>query len=113
MKIAKLLVAFILAFSASLGMAADKAPTLDKNSCGKFEYPKAALINEEAGVVSLSLLVGADGTVSDSKLEKSSGSKTLDKAAVKIYSACKYSPAIKDGKSEQAWTKIEHVWSLT
>ncbi|MBC7404769.1 MAG: energy transducer TonB [Cytophaga sp.] len=109
----KFLVALFLACSASIGFAADKAPTLDKNSCGKFEYPKAALINEETGIVSLSLLVATDGTVTDSKLDKSSGSKTLDKAAVKIYSACKYSPATKDGKSEQAWTKIEHVWSLT
>ena len=113
MKLTKLVIALLLACSASFSMAADKAPALDKNTCGKIEYPKAALINEEAGVVLMSLLVGADGTVTDSKLEKSSGSKTLDKAAVKIYSACKYSPATKDGKSEQAWTKIEHVWSLT
>jgi len=113
MKMTKLVIALLLASSATIVIAADKAPILERSTCGKFEYPKAALINEEAGVVSLSLLVAADGTVADSKLEKSSGSKTLDKAAVKIYSACKYSPATKDGKSEQAWTKIEHVWSLT
>ena len=113
MKFAKLVASLFFIASTANVFAADKAPVLEKNSCGKVEYPKAALMNEEAGVVSLSLLVTADGSVSDSKLEKSSGSKTLDKAAVKIYSACKYSPAIKDGKSEQAWTKIEHVWSLS
>lgn len=113
MKLTQLVIALFLAGSASLSMAADKAPTLDKNSCGKAEYPKAALMNEESGVVSLSLLVMPDGSVTDSKVEKSSGSKTLDKAAVKIYTACKYSPGTKDGKSEQAWAKVEHVWTLS
>jgi periplasmic protein TonB len=113
MKMTKFVLALLLASSTIIATAADKAPVLEKSTCGKFDYPKAALINEETGVVLMSLLVAADGTVTDSKLEKSSGSKTLDKAAVKIYSTCKYSPATKDGKSEQAWTKIEHVWSLT
>jgi protein TonB len=113
MKISKWIIALMLSSSATFVIAADKAPTLDKNSCGKAEYPKAALMNEESGVVSLSVLVTADGSVQDSKVEKSSGSKTLDKAAIKIYSSCKYSPGIKDGKSEQAWTKVEHVWTLS
>lgn len=103
----------MLSGSATAAFAADKAPVLDKNSCGKADYPKAALMNEESGVVSLSVLVMPDGTVTDTKIEKSSGSKSLDKAAQKIYSSCKYSPGTKDGKSEQAWTKLEHVWTLS
>ena len=113
MKISTLLIALLLSSSATVAVAADKAPVLDKNSCGKVDYPKAALMNEESGVVSLSLLVMTDGSVTDSKVEKSSGSKTLDKAAQKIYTSCKYSPGTKDGKSEQAWTKVEHVWTLS
>ena len=112
-KLTKLVVGLFLACAASVSLAADKAPVLDKNSCSKAEYPKAALMNEESGVVSLSILVMADGSVTDSKVDKSSGSKTLDKAAIKIYTACKYSPGIKDGKSEQAWAKVEHVWTLS
>lgn len=113
MKISHWIIALMLSGSATLVMAADKAPVLDKNSCSKAEYPKAALMNEESGVVSLAILVMPDGSVTDSKVEKSSGSKTLDKAAVKIYTSCKYSPGTKDGKSEQAWTKVEHVWTLS
>ena len=113
MKISTFIVTLILSGSATIALAAEKAPILDKNSCGKVEYPKAALMNEESGVVSLSVLVMPDGSVTDSKIEKSSGSKTLDKAAQKIYTSCKYSPGTKDGKSEQAWAKLEHVWTLS
>ena len=113
MKLSTLIITLMLSGSATAAFAADKAPVLDKNSCGKADYPKAALMNEESGVVSLSVLVMPDGTVTDTKIEKSSGSKYLDKAAQKIYSSCKYSPGTKDGKSEQAWTKLEHVWTLS
>jgi protein TonB len=113
MKMSQWIIDLMLTSSATFVMAADKAPVLDKNSCGKADYPKAALMNEESGVVSLSVLVMPDGSVTDSKVEKSSGSKTLDKAAVKIYMSCKYSPGTKDGKSEQAWAKVEHVWTLS
>lgn len=113
MKMTKFIVSLFMTCAAGFSMAADKAPVLDKNSCGKADYPKAALMNEESGIVTLSVLVMPDGSVTDSKVEKSSGSKTLDKAAVKIYMSCKYSPGTKDGKSEQAWAKVEHVWTLS
>ncbi len=92
---------------------AAEVPLVEKQTCEKAVYPKSSLINEETGTVMLSVLVGADGSVVDSKVEQSSGSKTLDKAAVKIYSSCKYKPAVKDGKAQQAWAKLEHVWSLS
>lgn len=92
--------------------AAD-VPTIEKQTCEKAVYPKSSLLNEETGTVLLSILVGADGSVIESKVDQSSGSKTLDKAAAKIYSTCKFKPAIKDGKAQQAWAKLEHVWSLS
>ena len=113
MKISKWIVALMLSSSVAFAMAADKGPALEKNSCGKAEYPKAALMNEESGLVVLSVLVTPDGGVAETKVEKSSGSKTLDKAAQKIYTSCKYSPGTKDGAKEQAWAKVEHMWSLT
>lgn len=113
MKMSKWIIALLLISNAAVVMAADKTPILERSSCGKIEYPKAALINEEAGLVVVSVLVATDGSVADAKIEKSSGSKALDKAAVKIYSSCKYTPGIKDGKQEQAWAKVEHMWSLT
>ena len=108
----KFLLAAAVLVSATSAFAND-TPVVDKQSCEKPVYPKAALMNEEAGTVVLSVLVGTDGNVVDSKVEKSSGSKTLDKATTKIYSSCKFKPAVKDGKPQQAWTKFEYVWSLT
>lgn len=87
--------------------------TLDtKAPCERPAYPRASLANEEQGTVILAFLIGTDGNVVDSKVEKSSGFKNLDKAAQKALAACKWKPATKDGKPEQAWTKMEYVWKL-
>ncbi|MFZ6815770.1 energy transducer TonB [Undibacterium sp. Rencai35W] len=109
----KFLIASLFVISASSAFASESVPVLEKQSCEKPAYPKASLMNEESGTVVFSVLVGPDGAVMDSKVDKSSGSKTLDKAALKTYTACKFKPATKDGKPQQAWTKIEYVWSLT
>lgn len=108
----KFLLAFALLSSVFAANAAE-VPMVEKQTCEKAVYPKSSLMNEETGTVMLSVLVAADGNVLDSKVEQSSGSKTLDKAAVKIYSSCKFKPATKDGKAQQAWAKLEHVWSLS
>lgn len=104
-----------LSFLSAVGVAnaSEVAPVVEKQTCEKAVYPKSALMNEETGTVTLSVLVGPDGSVVDSKVDQSSGSKTLDKAAVKIYSSCKFKPALKDGKPQQAWAKLEHIWSLS
>ncbi|PRC95256.1 energy transducer TonB [Solimicrobium silvestre] len=91
---------------------AEVAPVLDSKSCDPPKYPKAALMNEETGTVSLLFLVAADGKVVDSKVEKSSGSKSLDKAALTAFSQCKFKPGTKDGKPDQLWAKVEFVWKL-
>lgn len=93
--------------------AAEVAPSVEKQTCEKAIYPKASLVNEEQGTVVLSVLIGTDGAVVDSKIEKSSGSKTLDKATVKVFTSCKFKPGTKDGKPAQAWTKVEYAWSLS
>ncbi|MFZ6843307.1 energy transducer TonB [Undibacterium sp. RuTC16W] len=104
--------AFLLAAAASSALAADVAPVIDNKSCDPPRYPKAALMNEETGTVSLGFLVATDGKVSESKVEKSSGSKSLDKAALTALSLCKFKPGTKDGKAEQLWTKVDFVWKL-
>ena len=92
--------------------AADVAPVLDSKSCDSPKYPKAALMNEEQGTVELSFLIPPDGHVADSKVEKSSGSKTLDKAAMTAFSQCKFKPGTKDGKPDSLWAKVEFAWKL-
>ena len=92
--------------------AADFLASLDtKAPCDKPEYPRASLVNEEQGTVFLSLQIAVDGKVTDSKIDKSSGFKNLDKAAMKL-AQCKFKPLLKDGKPEQAWAKFEYQWKL-
>jgi protein TonB len=98
-----------LTFSA---VAADHAPVMDSKSCAAPVYPKPSLMNEETGTVLLGFLVSADGKVSESKIEKSSGFKGLDKAALNALSLCKFKPGTKDGKAETTWTKISFDWKL-
>jgi protein TonB len=103
--------ALILSTFGSTVFAAEVAASFDAKNC-RAEYPKASLMNEEQGEVSLAFLVSADGSVVDSKVEKSSGFKGLDKAAVKGISACKFKPGTKDGAPAQTWAKVDYVWKL-
>jgi periplasmic protein TonB len=106
------LVLGILLSLSGLSYAADVAPVMDAKSCEPPKYPKAALMNEETGTVTLGFLVAADGKVVESKVEKSSGSKSLDKAALSALSLCKFKPGSKDGKPDQLWAKVDFVWKL-
>jgi protein TonB len=87
-------------------------PVVDSRNCEKPKYPRASELAEETGTVSLALLVGVDGRVIDSKIEKSSGYPNLDKAARNALSLCKFKPATVDGKPEQGWAKLSYEWKL-
>lgn len=80
----------------------------------KPEYPRASLRNEETGTVGLSVLIGADGSVAEVKIDKSSGFRGLDNAVRSqlMSGACKNKPGTVDGKPQQTWTKVNYVWSL-
>lgn len=103
--------AAVILSAASAAFAGEVPASLDAKNC-KAEYPKASLINEEQGDVTMSFLVAADGNVVESKVEKSSGYKNLDRAAVKALSACKFKPGTKDGAVAQTWTKVDYSWKL-
>lgn len=92
--------------------AADVAPLMDSKSCDPPKYPRAALMNEETGTVSMGFLIAPDGSVVESKIEKSSGSKSLDKAALSSLSQCKFKPGTKDGKPDKLWANVDFVWKL-
>ena len=93
-------------------MAAEVPASFDAKNC-RAEYPKASLMNEEQGVVSMMFLVSAEGRVLESKLDKTSGFKSLDKAAMSAISACKFKPGSKDGRPDSTWTKVEYNWTLS
>ncbi|MGZ8290829.1 MAG: energy transducer TonB [Telluria sp.] len=106
-----IIAALSFAAASSTSFAAEVPASFDAKNC-KAEYPKTSLMNEEQGAVVMAFLVSADGKVVESKVEKSSGYKNLDKAAVKAISACKFKPGTKDGAVAQTWTKVDYVWSL-
>jgi protein TonB len=80
----------------------------------KPEWPRASLRNEETGTVSLSVLVGADGSISEVRIDKSSGFRNLDNAVKSqlMSGSCKQKPGTVDGKPQQTWSKVNYVWKL-
>jgi len=87
-------------------------PIVNAKACEKPEYPAAALRAGETGLVQLAFLIDVNGTATEGKIERSSGSRRLDEAALKALGLCKFTPAMNDGKPERAWAKIEYEWKL-
>ncbi len=85
---------------------------VDASACAKPEYPRNAARNGETGTVILSMLIGQDGRVMDSKVLQSSGSRELDKAAQQGLTLCKFKPGTIDGVAQQSWTQIQYAWEL-
>jgi periplasmic protein TonB len=88
------------------------AAVADFNTCARPEYPKSSLRNEETGKTTLQFLIAADGAVKESKLQKSSGFRDLDRAAQTALSKCRFKPATENGQPKEAWTAVEYVWTL-
>jgi periplasmic protein TonB len=84
----------------------------DANGCALPDYPAAAARRGDAGTTTLALLVGADGRVSSARVEGSSGSRDLDRAAINALSLCKFKPATNGGVAEAGWAKLAFVWKL-
>ena len=84
----------------------------DASGCAKPDYPVSAARNGDTGTVTLALLVGTDGRVTSSRVQKSSGSRDLDRAAVNALSLCQFKPAMHNGVPEAGWAQIAYVWTL-
>jgi protein TonB len=84
----------------------------DANSCTLPNYPASAARDGETGTTTLALLVGADGRVSSARVEQSSGSRVLDRAAVNALSLCRFKPAMNNGMAEAGWARMAYVWKL-
>jgi protein TonB len=94
------------------GAAHAAAPVPVNDDECKTDYPRMSLANEEQGTVSMRLLVSAGGDVKDSKIDKSSGFKSLDKAAVRSLTACKFKPGSKNGSPADTWTRVDYAWKI-
>lgn len=80
--------------------------------CAVPEYPTSSLRNQEEGTVVLALMVNAAGKVDTSRVTKSSGFKSLDRAAQQALSLCKFQPAMADGQPQAGWAQISYNWKL-
>lgn len=88
------------------------APIIDASNCAKPNYPAAALRNEETGTVSLAFLVGKDGKVASAKVERSSGSRDLDRAALNGLSLCRFTAGTVDGIPYESWFHMQYEWKI-
>jgi protein TonB len=87
--------------------------TINVKDCPVPEYPRQSQRNEETGTVILRFLVGADGRVKDSQIEKSSGFRELDKAAKNSIGACnKFKAGMQDGKPVESYARVAYEWKL-
>jgi protein TonB len=84
----------------------------DPNACALPDYPVRAAREGISGTTLLALLVGTDGRVSSSRIERSSGSRDLDRAAVNALSLCRFKPASNNGVAEAGWAQLAYVWTL-
>ena len=88
------------------------AAVVDASACTRPDYPKSALRNGDTGTVMLAFLIGTDGRVVESRIEKSSGFRELDRAAQTGLSLCRFQPGTIDGVPQQSWTRMQYVWNL-
>ena len=86
--------------------------SLVAGSCAKPEYPVASRRLEEEGTVTLRFRVEANGQVSQSEGQSSSGFKRLDEAARSALSRCRFSPALAQGQATASWATIRYTWRL-
>lgn len=106
-----------LAFASPAAPSRAQAPartpaSVSAAQCEKPAYPTASRRMEEEGTVSLRFLVGVDGLVIQSEIEKSSGFRRLDDAARAGLAKCRFQPATVDGVPEQAWASMKYTWLL-
>nr|WP_315249001.1 M56 family metallopeptidase [uncultured Duganella sp.] len=88
------------------------AALVDFRSCAKPVWPAGAIAAERTGMVQLAFQIDADGHVSNSKVDRSSGHSDLDEAARIGIGKCQFSPATRAGKPFATWQKMQYVWTL-
>ena len=81
-------------------------------TCQKPEYPSISKRKEEEGTVLLKFLIGVQGQVLESIIEKSSGFVRLDEAARDALAQCQFKPGSVDGKPEPSWAHVKYTWRL-
>ena len=69
-------------------------------------YPAAARRNGEEGTVTLRVLVSAEGSPTRIELERSSGSRLLDAAAIEAVRGWRFQPARRGSQAIEDWALV-------
>jgi len=103
--------AFFVPWNANMpGMT--RRPRIDSASALP-AYPEAARRQEEEGVTTIDACVTADGRMVDVKLAESSGSVTLDSAALAWARTAKFEPALFNGEPMAVCGyRLSHEWRV-
>lgn len=81
---------------------------------GNLNYPEAARRNKLYGSLVLTVSINADGTVESVQIDRSSGSRVLDAAAVRIVEmAAPYAPFPEEMRSKVDILGITRTWTFT
>ena len=99
-------------FGCGTVLAQSTSAVVNTSSCEKPEYPAMSKRLEEEGTVQLKFLVGTDGKVIESAVEKSSGFLRLDDAARQGLLKCQFKPASVGGIPQQSWASMKYTWRL-
>jgi protein TonB len=91
---------------------AKTAAVVDFNTCARPEYPKSSLRNEETGTTTILFQIGADGGVKGASIQKTSGFRDLDKAALAALSKCRFKPGTENGQPVESSQPVQYVWTL-
>ncbi len=76
-------------------------------------YPTISQRLGEQGTTTIKVVIGVDGRVKESTLEKTSGSDRLDAAAVEyVKNVWRWQPPTQEGKAVEATTLVSVVWNL-
>ena len=103
---------FVCSLLASCAYAQTSKAVLNGSSCAKPEYPSSSRRSEEEGTVQLKFLVGADGKILHSEVEKSSGFGRLDQATLEALSKCNFKPGMKDGLPIESFASLRYTFKL-
>ena len=76
------------------------------------DYPRLAEQAGLEGLVWIKALVGSDGSVRDAVVYKSSGTPSLDEAALVAAPGCKFKPAIQNGRPVAMWVTYKVNFEL-
>ncbi len=92
--------------------AARTPAVVDFKSCSKPLWPQEELAAEHTGAVTLSFHINPKGSVTDSRIVRSSGHTGLDQAARTGIEKCHFIPAKVRGKPVASWQQMQYVWTL-